>query len=217
MKERKKMLNKVIILSITIILNSNMTLPELIGTPDNGRRIKQENNEAWFFRPESEKNNDAIAEKLSFSRPTDADKFLTGTGKTYGIWFKSKNWILMDRKLNSAADMSFRARNSDAFAMIIAGKVNIPLQSLKGIVLENARSTAQNSKFIKDEKRIVNGNKIIAVQIKGTMKGIRFVFFNYLYSDRNGAIQIVTFTTDNLFEEYQNILEEFLNGFVVLE
>ena len=43
------------------------------------------------------------------------------------------------------------------------------------------------------------------------MKSIPFQYYGYYYSDKNGAIQVLTYTGQNLFDEYKEpiTLEEF--------
>ena len=53
------------------------------------------------------------------------------------------------------------------------------------------------------------------MQMGGTAKGIPFVFLGYYYSGKEGSIQVITFTADNLFDEYRKEFEEFLNGFEI--
>lgn len=55
------------------------------------------------------------------------------------------------------------------------------------------------------------------LQMAGTLSGIRFTYFGYYYSSPNGTVQLITYTSSNLFKEYADDLEDFLNGFVIIE
>jgi hypothetical protein len=55
------------------------------------------------------------------------------------------------------------------------------------------------------------------LQMTGTIQGIKFTYFGYYYSNANGTIQFLTYTSDNLFSSYQKDIEEFLNGLVEIK
>jgi len=54
------------------------------------------------------------------------------------------------------------------------------------------------------------------IQMDGTTQGIRFSYYGYYFSNSNGTIQFVTYTSQNLLDNYVNDCEELLNGFVVI-
>ena len=80
------------------------------------------------------------------------------------------------------------------------------------IALENARDAAPDAKIVKQEYRTVNGNKVLCLQLNGTMRGIKFAYLGYYISNESGTVQLVGFTAQSLFKEYQAEIEEFLNG-----
>lgn len=96
--------------------------------------------------------------------------------------------------------------------MAIVEKVEIPLESLEKIALENAKNAAPNTHVVKREYRYVNGLKVLMLQMNGTMQGISFSYFGYYYSDSNGTVQLVGYTSQNLLSLYKSAIEDFLNG-----
>jgi len=50
--------------------------------------------------------------------------------------------------------------------MMIAEKMEIPLESLKEIVLDNAKEAAPDIKIVKEEYRTVNGIRVLMMQMK---------------------------------------------------
>jgi hypothetical protein len=82
--------------------------------------------------------------------------------------------------------------------------------------LENARSAAPDVRIIKEEYRTVNGIKLLMIQMQGTIQGINFVYFGYYYSYSGGTVQLLAYTSKQIFDEKEQELEEFLNGFVRL-
>jgi hypothetical protein len=48
-------------------------------------------------------------------------------------------------------------------------------------------------------------------------EGVPITFYGYYYSGDEGAIQVLTWTVQNLFREFKPELEAFLNGFEILQ
>jgi hypothetical protein len=87
---------------------------------------------------------------------------------------------------------------------------------LEDIVLTNARKASLDARIIKKEYRIVNKTKVLCLEMRATIKGTRFVYLGYYYSNENGTIQLLTYSTEKFFEKERSSLEEFLNGFFVV-
>ena len=68
----------------------------------------------------------------------------------------------------------------------------------------------------KEEYRIVNGAKVLLLQMNGTMQGIKFSYYGYYFSNSNGTVQFVTYTSTNLITSYLPKIELLLNGIVEL-
>ncbi|MCC7520261.1 MAG: hypothetical protein IT220_01380, partial [Flavobacteriaceae bacterium] len=102
----------------------------------------------------------------------------------------------------------------DLYGMIISEKVEIPLETLRSIAIENGKSVAPDLKIMKEEYRTVNGLKLLLLQMNGTMQGIKFSYYGYYYSNTNGTVQFITYTSQNLLNSYIPEIEKLLNGIV---
>ena len=49
------------------------------------------------------------------------------------------------------------------------------------------------------------------------MSGVVFVYYGYYFSNKNGTVQLLTYTSDNLFPFYVEEMEILLNGFVEIK
>ena len=98
--------------------------------------------------------------------------------------------------------------------MVLSERLQLSPETLKGVVLNNARQAAPDAKIDFEERRVVNGRQILCLQIAGTTQGIPFRYFGYYYAGSEGTVQVLTYTGENLFEEYKGDFEELLNGFV---
>lgn len=53
------------------------------------------------------------------------------------------------------------------------------------------------------------------LRLEGKTNGIAFTYLGYYYSSPSGTVQVITYTGQNLFQEYRHDFEDFLNGFHV--
>jgi hypothetical protein len=107
---------------------------------------------------------------------------------------------------------TFHHASGEAYGMIVAERLAIPLQRLKEIAITNARSAAPDAKVVFEETRHVNDIDVLVMQMEGTIQGIAFTYYGYYYSGPQGSLQVLTYTGTNLFAEYKAAFEEFLNG-----
>jgi hypothetical protein len=98
--------------------------------------------------------------------------------------------------------------------MFITEKIEIPLTELKNIALGNAKAAAPDIKLIKEEYRMVNGIKMLHLQMDGTIQGIKFTYLGYYYSNESGTVQLLTYSSQKLMKENSGLCEELLNGLV---
>lgn len=119
--------------------------------------------------------------------------------------------------MNPEAEFELVKKDGDLYGMIVTERLEIPLETLKIIAVENARAMAPDLRVVKEEYRMVNGLKVLVLQMNGTMQGIKFAYFGYYYSNENGTVQFVTYTSQSLMKTSQKECETLLNGLVVLE
>ena len=103
----------------------------------------------------------------------------------------------------------------DGYGLVIAERIELTLAALRDLALSNAQSAAPDAKITWEEERAVNGRKVLALQIAGTLHGLSFAYFGYYYGGPEGAYQVITYTAANLFEECRKDFEELLDGFVL--
>ena len=59
----------------------------------------------------------------------------------------------------------------------------------------------------------MNGLEVIMMKIKGTIQGIKFIYYGYYFSNSEGTYQLLTYTSQNLFSQNENEMLKLLNGF----
>ncbi|NBX26862.1 MAG: hypothetical protein EBR55_01210, partial [Chitinophagia bacterium] len=147
----------------------------------------------------------------------DEATFLLKSNKVkIGFWLNSKIWSFKKATNNSEAEYELQLKDGDLYGMVISEKIQIPIETLKSIAIKNASEVAPDVKIMKEEYRIVNGIKVLLLQMNGTMQGISFSYLGYYYSNNSGTVQFVTYTSSNLLESYLPKIESLLNGIVEL-
>ena len=158
----------------------------------------------------------------SFAKPLQQDEAkpqLAYVGKrgTFILDLVPGKWRRIQTDPNSDAEVAYALRDGDVFGQIIAERIEIPLQSLKKIVLANMQQAAADAKLVQEEKRTVNGKEVQCLTIDATVDGIPLTYHCYLLSCKEGTFQVMTWTGRNLFGEAKPDMEAFLNGFRVDE
>lgn len=153
----------------------------------------------------------------SYEKPDNASFLVKSKITGTGIWLDPKEWTFNKAGENEDAEYFFEKKGEDLFGMLISERTEIPLETMRVIAFENAKSAAPDIIIEKQEFRIVNGLKVLLLQMTGTIQGIRFTYYSYYYSDKAGTTQFITYTSENLFKDYRKQMEEMLNGFVLLD
>jgi hypothetical protein len=103
--------------------------------------------------------------------------------------------------------------SGDAYLKVIAERLEIDPGQLAEVALSNAKSTSPDVRIVTESWRTVNGLRTLVVRLDGTTSGIRFSFYNQMYSDASGTVQLAGWTGSNLFEEYRRDFLELFAGF----
>jgi hypothetical protein len=182
----------------------------ITATTDSGRAVLLYPDGTWKYKDEG-KSATAAPKLQSYAKsPTATEKLVLNQGKVV-FNFDPEKWK-QDMKPQEPGEHGFTHTSGDGYAKVICERIQIPLASLKHIAVENARQSSPNMHVVSEEKRFVNGKEMLCMQMRGTVEGIPFVFLGYYYSGKEGSLQVITFTADNLFDEYRKEFELFLNG-----
>lgn len=116
------------------------------------------------------------------------------------------------RTLSPDASLAFSHREGDAYALVIAERTSIPLKTLSNMVLQNARVVATDAEIVSSEPGTVNGEQGLFVDVEATVNGIPIRYHNLVWSGDEGSVQVITFASQNLFEEYRADFDRFLQS-----
>ena len=171
----------------------------------------------WKYQNEEEETEkEILTNSTPFNKDSESTFLLKSNKVNVGFWLNPKIWTFKKGTEKDAAEYKLQLKGGDLYGMIISEKMEIPLETLKSIALNNGRKAAPDLKITKEEYRIVNGAKVLLLQMNGTMQGIKFSYYGYYFSNSNGTVQFVTYTSTNLITSYLPKIELLLNGIVEL-
>ena len=103
---------------------------------------------------------------------------------------------------------------SDSFFIILIDEASqIPIDSMPDIALINARENVTDVTEIRRGERNVNGNRFTFIEYSASASGFDVTYLGFFYSDTSGTLQIVGWSTSNIFENTRGKVERFASGF----
>lgn len=185
---------------------------------ENGDEVLLYQDGSWKYVNENLIEDAEIQMNLNEFEKSEKSSFLLRSNVlNVGFWLNPKEWSFKKAQDNEGAEYELQLKDGDLYGMIISEQVEIPLESLRTIAVDNAKTAAPDTKIVKEEYRTVNGKKVLMMQMDGTMQGIKFSYLGYYYSNSNGTVQFITYTSQNLLKRYRSKCENLLNGFVEID
>lgn len=198
-----------VFVSIMVLFQGLGYCQDIRAKTENGREVILKNNGTWAFADVAKSSHDSGA----FQKPEKSTSVFTAKGGKVSVWFDPSKWTQTES--DKAERITFHHVDGDVYALLLYERIGISLEGLKEIALKNAKQAAPDAKITYEEKRKVNGTEVLCMRITGTMNSVNFVYYGYYYAGKEGTVQLLTYTSDNLFQEYEPAMGEFLNGLVV--
>lgn len=204
--------NLLVLLGLFIVGNTHA---QQKAVTDKGVEVVLYDDGTWKYVDESETVKQEIqTNPIKFYKDVNSTFLLKSTKIKLGFYINPKNWLFEKASPESIFEYDLSFKKGELYARIITEKLDVPIESLKEIALMNAKKASPDIIVVKEEFRIVNGLKILFLQFNGTIKGIKFTFFNYYYSDSDGAIQFLTYSSESVAKDNFNEMEKLLNGII---
>ena len=143
--------------------------------------------------------------------PAAAKVFVKARKGPFGVWIDPQKWT-QDSSEEDPIKITFNHKTGDAYAMVISERVSVPMESIKKMAVANAKKVAPDVKIASEEKRVVKGKELLCLKLTGTFQGIPVIYYGYYYGGSEGTLQVVTATASNIFDEFKQDLDDFLNG-----
>ena len=197
---------------------SKTTLAQIKAVTETGEEVVLYDDGTWDYM----RGMDTVTSEIStnpkiFERGDKATFLLKSSKLNVGVWLNPKQWSFKKAVSNPDAEYELQLKGDDLYGMMITEKMEIPLKTLREVALNNARSASPDIRIVNEEYRTVNGLKVLLLQMDGTMQGIKFSYYGYYYSDASGTLQFITYTAQNLMNEYKDESEALLNGLVEIK
>lgn len=182
---------------------------------DEGEVVILNDDGTWHYENKNAvKSSELVVNPTKFTKPGDASFEVKSTVNGSTFWINPKKWAFKKNdKTVEASEFSFRLKNSDLYGMAITEELQIDLVALTDVAFENAKEAAPDVKINKREYRIVNGHKVIYMEMIGTIQGVKFRYLGYYFADQSGSTQYLTYTGNSLVDKYRKDIDDFLNGF----
>lgn len=142
---------------------------------------------------------------------------VTGQFGTYSIDYDDAKWDCeFSSEPEGDKELSFVHHDGDVFAMVIAERIPLSREMLRKVVIDKACSVASDFRLLREELRLVGGENVLCLTMGGTLEKTPFIYHGYYYTGERGTIQVITFTSKGLFDQYVGDMTAFLDGFRVL-
>lgn len=178
---------------------------------ENGKKVILHDNGQWSFI----KTNENIHPNLgAYTKNIEATSFVDSKIKTLSFWYNPNNWNV-EKLTDGSAEYQFSGKNEELYARIITEKINVPKDLMRQIIESNARKAAQVFDPIEESEINVNGIPVNLLKVKVEIQGMKLVFIYYYFSSEIGTIQLFCYTSQEIMEEYEETILDFMNGIVI--
>ncbi len=200
---------------LIFLLNISLAFAQKIAVTETGEEVLLFENGTWEYKNKGNiKNEEIPTNSKKFKKSKESTFLLKSKNLNVGFWLNPKEWNFKKAIQNPDAEYELISKEGGIYGMIISEKIEIPVKTLRTIVLENGRASAPDLQIVEEEYRTVNGFKVLFMKMKGTMQGIKFTYYGYYYSNSNGTVQFITYSSQKLIDKYQKDCDKLLNGFV---
>jgi hypothetical protein len=184
---------------------------------DTGEEVILFTDGTWVYVEDHTTLADEIRENpRRYTRSNDATFLLKSSRVNHGVYLDTKLWSFTKSVDNADAEYELQLKGEDLYGMLITERIEIPLETLREVAVQNGRAVAPDLRIVDEEFRTVNGQRVLMMQMDGTLEGIKFSYFGYYCSGESGTVQFITYTSQNLLNSYRSTCEALLNGFVGL-
>lgn len=202
------MIKKVCLLMVGLLQAVGVCAAGIPATTELGKKVLLFDNGTWeYVKTPAAPRKDAG--KKESATPAVAERIELLKGKAV-VSYDPRKW----RNLKEVQPGRFEMihKEGDVRAMIITERLQIPIDTLCKVALDNAREVAPDARIVLREQRLVNGTELTHLQIAATIIEIPFVYLGNYYAGKQGVIQMLVYTGENLVEENRQDIEELLAG-----
>ncbi|MCB1386902.1 MAG: hypothetical protein KDJ80_13295 [Nitratireductor sp.] len=124
-----------------------------------------------------------------------------------------EKWTFAD--LGGEAEIKLRLKKSELYLLVISEETEIDIPALKKAAITNAQSASGLTKVktLSDGAASLDGHEFGKIEYATNVDGIDISYANYMSTfDGKGSVQLVFFTSNDLFDEMQSDITEVIAG-----
>ncbi len=186
---------------------------------DSGKKVLLHDNGTWEYYVEKKieiKEEIKEIEEIEITKSENVKADIRGNRKTYTIWYDNNKWTNSKLKSNSNnIEYEFFNMDKSIYASMISEKTKIPVDTLKELVLFNAKKEGVNVQLLESNYRNVNNSKLLFMKYSVILDGFSHIFCGYIFSNDKGSYQFFTKIRAEFFSEKKTDIEELINGLVI--
>lgn len=183
---------------------------------DEGEVVILNDDGTWVYNnPNQSAVNEIPMNPLEFKKSPNSTFNLRSTKLDLDVSIDPEKWSFKKAVSNEYAEYEFQLKDGDLYGMLITEEIQFPMEKLAQIAVVNAQSFAPGTKMVNREYRVVNGLKVIYMEMQGSAEGVDFTYRGYYFSNKNGSAQLVTYTGTSIIDKFDAEIQEFLNGLSV--
>src|SRR5260370_28240044 len=125
----------------------------------------------------------------SYTKPPAAKTRIKTSVDDFALWIDETKW--KQYKSDTPGILKFSHVNGEALAAVVTDHIGIPTDVMREAALENAKRGDPNARITFEEKRIVNGRQVLAVEISLTIQWVPAKMLGYYHTGSSGNIQVI--------------------------
>src|ERR1700740_776968 len=146
--------------------------------------------------------------------PANSKVFVKAPQGQFGVWIDQQKWT-QNPSNNDPIKITFIHQGETSYAMVIAEKAHVSTDALERAALSNAKKVAPDITLLFKEKRVVNGKSVLCMEMTGTVQGTSFMYYGYYYGGPEGTLQVICYTTLELFDQAKADFDEILSSITI--
>ena len=149
---------------------------------------------------------------LTFLSTGDETEVIEVLGGAAIIRYQASSWEEQATDIVGARE--FFNESESFFITLIEEASQIPIDSMPDIAVINAREGVRGDVTeIRRGGRNINGNRFTFIEFSASASGFDLTYLGLFYSDASGTLQILGWSTSNIFEDTRGKIEQFASGF----
>ena len=180
-----------------------------------GRHVILDDNGTWKLQVE--KTNELVDISLAHATPKSATSVARSGFGVFLFGYDPNTWSVEQHPLSETVEFMFRHKNGSAFVKVVTERVQMTLNGLKELNIGLMQKTDPKAHIENEAMLTVNGNTGLVLDNVGEAFGAKWHIRRFLWSGKQGSVQIICSEANNLYEESAADINDLIAGFSVVE